>query len=204
MAVNSYNGSLNADLYILTTELIDYDSYETSYYYYTDFEPVLIVPRDSLTISGALLYTDNGDKILVEDGVYCENVNVNKEVALRAINPTGWSAGIEPTTPSLPTVSINANNVSLVGFKIANGSVGVKVSGQYCVAESNVITNNTIGVLLHNANNTVRSNYITGNNIGIKLESPPTATALIDVFVYNNILSNGYYNETTGVGVESV
>ncbi len=84
-------------------------------------------------IQDAINDSSDGDTIVVHDGVYKENVAVNKSVVI--IN------GSKPIIDAMAGVAFNVtvNNVSIIGFNITNASYGIyceNVSGFY-------IANNT-------------------------------------------------------------
>ncbi|KAA0004347.1 MAG: hypothetical protein FE044_00210 [Thermoplasmata archaeon] len=84
------------------------------------------------TIQDAINNASNGNIIVVHDGIYKENVVVNKSVVIMN--------GSKPVIDGHGGVAFNitANNVSIIGFNITNSSYGIK-----CNASGFYIANNT-------------------------------------------------------------
>ncbi|MCD6513004.1 MAG: right-handed parallel beta-helix repeat-containing protein, partial [Thermoplasmata archaeon] len=115
------------------------------------------------SLQSAIDNASNGDTIVVHDGIYYENVVIDKELAL--IN------GSKPVVDGMGGIAFNitANNVSIIGFNITNSSYGIK-----CNALGFYIANNTINatidginIFLHNisCNMTGSSSFVIGDSI---------------------------------------
>ena len=108
--------------------------------------------------------TINGDTIIVNAGNYIENVIVNKNLLLNALE-----AIVNPLNAALPvfTVTSSGSGSIIQGFIISGSAIGIFLNG----TENNTIHNNTVvtnqtgvdsyGVHLIGSNN----NQITGNNV---------------------------------------
>lgn len=182
--------------------------------------PVIIyVPTDFPTVQAAINNADEGCTIFVHEGVYNENVVVNKTVSLLGENKEktmidGGDSGM--------TVSILAENVSVKNFTIQGGGSNAYESGIFVGAFHGNVTDNIIvenslfgiclnysintlvsanvirqnkgdGIVLYNSyNNTFVDNTLTGNKIGLHLHSSDQ----------NNISSNTLQeNRLGGVGL---
>jgi len=84
------------------------------------------------TIQDAINNASNGNIIIVHNGIYRENVVVNKSVVIMN--------GSKPVIDGKGGIALNitANNVSIIGFNITNSSYGIK-----CNASGFYIANNT-------------------------------------------------------------
>ncbi len=135
------------------------------------------------SIQEAVNNAQNGDTIVVSPGIYIENVNVNKEIAI--ISKTDLSGnktnrtyviGIVPTND---VFSIRSNNVKIAGFHIVGGpsgmdtyqEVGLYLEGvQNCSLNNNTLILNDVGIGLNNSQgNFLDNNQICLGSIGIVL-----------------------------------
>jgi len=153
---------------------------------------VIFVPDDFSTIQEAIKAANDGDVIIVRDGVYVENVDVFKDVSI--ISENGPHSTIVVANASSDSVfDILSDNVTLTGFTIkgassdAGVSIPLLVSG--CNISNNIIVENLYGIRLTTAlNNIIENNLITNNTFGIKLE----ASARGNIISRNTIMINSY------------
>ncbi|MDQ1275909.1 MAG: hypothetical protein QG610_1484 [Euryarchaeota archaeon] len=126
------------------------------------------------SIQEAVNNAQNGDTILVNPGVYKENVKVNKEVSI-----ISYSASENQTnrTYILGAVSdddvffVNSSNVTISGFYISGGpssqdwyEVGIYLDGaDNCSLINNALIFNDVGIALNDS----QRNYINNNLAGI-------------------------------------
>lgn len=151
------------------------------------------------SIQEAVNNAQNGDTILVSPGVYRENVNVNKELAIISsadlsgdrINRT-YVIGAVPTNN---VFTINSGNVTISGFHIIGGpsgmdmreEVGIYLEGvQNCSLSNNSIVLNDVGINLNNSQrNFLYSNFIGLGSIGILLSGSNE-----NKLSYNEVVTN--------------
>lgn len=135
------------------------------------------------SIQEAVNNTQNGDTVVVSPGIYIENVNVNKEIAI--ISKTDVSGDITNRTyvigavPGNDVFSIKSNNVRITGFHILGGpsginayqEVGLYLEGvQNCSLSNNTLMLNDAGIGLNNSHrNLLDNNYIYLGSTGIVL-----------------------------------
>jgi parallel beta-helix repeat protein len=133
----------------------------------------LAVPRDFSSINAAVGSASQGDTILVKNGIYRENVIIDKPVSLVGEDKTqtvidGLGAGT--------VVWITSDGASLTGFTVQNSGDKLTDSGIYVnssqsvILSGNLVTANNIGIYLSDsANNTLKDNSLSGNkfNFGV-------------------------------------
>ncbi|HKS91811.1 MAG TPA: right-handed parallel beta-helix repeat-containing protein, partial [Tepidiformaceae bacterium] len=125
------------------------------------------------TIQGALSQVSAGGTVYVAAGTYNENVNITKAVTLRgpndgvAGNATRSAEAIIDGGGAANSLTIGADNVTVDGFTIQDGVVGVAYSGAWTnsTVENSVITNNQIGAYPScSASCHLSFNFFTANN----------------------------------------
>lgn len=125
-------------------------------------------------IQEAVNNSQNGDTIVVSPGIYIENVNVNKEIAI--ISKTDASGDrlnrtyVIGAVPENDVFSIKSNNVRITGFHIMGGpsgidayqEVGLYLEGvQNCSLSNNILMLNDVGIGLNNS----QGNFLDNNQI---------------------------------------
>jgi len=156
---------------------------------------VLHVPTDYPTIQNAINHANIGDIIYVHEGIYYENVIVNKSVLLFGEDP---DLVIIDGNGTGNVITISAGNAIIMGFTIRNSGTNVGDSG-VCIGLSagNVITNNKImdnnnGIgLFTTSKNTISNNIISNNHEGI----------FIQASIENMVLNNTISKNTNGLGL---
>jgi len=137
------------------------------------------------SIQEAVNNAQNGDTIVVSPGIYIENVNVNKEIAI--ISKTDVSGDMTNRTyvigvvPANDVFSIKSNNVRITGFHILGGpsgiddyqEVGLYLEGvQNCSLSNNTLMLNDAGIGLNNSHrNLLDNNHIWLGSTGIVLSN---------------------------------
>ena len=103
-----------------------------------------------------------GHTIFVEKGVYYEDVIVNKSLSLIGENKSGTIIDGNGTDV---VILVKADNVTIRGFTVRNGSTGIYVDhSKTSLIEDNYVTRNADGILVRFSSNcTVCWNFI-GNN----------------------------------------
>lgn len=161
----------------------------------TEIKPVrtspstIIVPDDYLTIQGAINHASLGDIIFVKNGVYHENVELNKTVLLVGENSN--FAVIDGNGVWSRPITVTADEVTVTGFTLRNSRkddtyAGVALFGaNFCNISYNVITNSCDGICaFSSSNNTFCYNIIYGNSLERYpfVQLPPTTLFLITPF----------------------
>ena len=154
-------------------------------------------PGDS--IQGAVDAASDGDTIIVHDGTYTENVDVNKRLTIRSENGFA-STTVQAQSASDHVFEVTANYVNISGFTVTGATdrcSGIFLSYRvnHCNIFDNNVTNNKQGIYLFSSNNnTITSNIASNCDTGIYLYSSSHNT------VTNNIASNC---DTTGISLSS-
>ena len=150
---------------------------------------IIYVPDDYAKIQWAVDNATAGSTIIVRDGTYTENVDVNKRLTIKSEN--GWAKTIVQAANSSDHVfEVTADYVNISGFTVKGTThrAGIYLDCiDYCRVTNSNITNNEYGIVLFDSRNIeMTNNTITSNcNYGISCfeSSNPTIT-------YNNISEN--------------
>jgi nitrous oxidase accessory protein len=180
----------------------------------------IAVPTDYPTISQAIASASTGDTINVKNGVYLENIVINKSVWLIGdgaastviIGKGGVASG------QIPVINITAPNVKIDGFTIQSenySKANLRAAGISINADNAIITHNQIlgtyyGIFCSSQSGTmIAHNNITGaakdgirwtggskntfleNNILNSGQSGISIEGFSDVISKNNLISNG-------------
>jgi parallel beta-helix repeat protein len=157
--------------------------------------------EDYTTIQAAVNAASASDTIIVRDGSYSENVNVNKTLTIESENGSAVTK-VEAPVSSKHVFNVTADYVNISGFKVKDAT-GARQAGIYlaanvdhCNISSNNVTHNYVGIRLnkssHNTiiNNTAISNE-GGSGIGVGRSSN-----------YNTVRNNTVTSNTkNGIGV---
>jgi parallel beta-helix repeat protein len=143
-------------------------------------------PGDS--IQAAVNVANSGDTIIVRDGTYTENINVNKLLTIRSEN--GYeNCIIQAQNSNVHALSIIADYVTINGFTVTGvtGSYKAGIYGQsieHCTISNNYLSNNDVGINLYDSssNNLVTKNFITSTN--------PHISIYLNIHSSNNEITN--------------
>jgi len=157
---------------------------------------IIYVPDDYTKIQWAVDNATSGDTIIVRDGTYTENIDVNKDhLTIRSENGTD-STVVQAASSNDHVFNVTADWVNITGFTVENAT-GLFVRGVYldtvshCNISSNNATNNYYGIYLFGSTNTTLTNNTASNNeCGIYLHHST-----------NNSLSNNTANSNMGDGI---
>jgi parallel beta-helix repeat protein len=118
--------------------------------------------------------TLDGDIITVGDGIYTENIVVNKILTIIAADGANVTVQAVDTNSNVFTINSSGSGSAIEGLNINGGYDGINLdSADNCTITGNTITNNyNNGIDLENSsNNTISNNNITYNwNYGIYFE----------------------------------
>jgi len=125
------------------------------------------------TVSEAVSIAVDGDVITVYDGVYSDNIFVEKGLAIQSADEMA-SPVIMPKDPELPVFTILGGSVRITGLTVqGSSSSGILLScASNCTIADNKVVNNLYGITLENyaagneiINNEIQNNYIEGINV---------------------------------------
>ena len=132
----------------------------------------LHVPSEYASIQAAIDASNNGDTILVADGIYTENVAVDKELTIQSQNGPD-NCIVQAASYASSVFKVTSNNVSIIGFTAKNGGsydrptdgAGVTVyEADNCVINNVIAVNNYVGIMLAAASNNQVINCICLDN----------------------------------------
>jgi parallel beta-helix repeat protein len=183
------------------------------------------VPRDYDSISDAIEAANPGDVIFISNGVYHENLRIDKCLTLAGEDT--YATIIDGGGEIKTIVYVTANNVNITGLTIRNTRyrcIDVSAPGLYNTVAGMIISRNIInpnndwayGVILHGDNNFVLENQIVRSGYGLYLEgdsntiSGNNITANVEYAIrlcwsscYNTISRNNICNNTIGIEFEN-
>lgn len=132
----------------------------------------IYVPDDHETIQEAVNAANEGDKVIVRDGTYKENVDVNKPLTIQSENGS-VNCIVHASNPKDHVFEMIVNYVSINGFTVtgATGAEKIGIIGigvKHCNILNNDASTNFCGILLDSSssniliNNTANSNSLAG------------------------------------------
>jgi parallel beta-helix repeat protein len=176
----------------------------------------LVVPQDYSTIGEAVSHASAGDTILIQSGVYNENLIIDKSLTLEGQNQANSIIiGKGDSTPT-SVLKLAANGVKVSGLTIESISnsnkskyaYGIWVEGDNCTITGNIIQNTYIGIFCSiQSSTTITQNTITGSiKDGIRF-----CAGSQNNISNNNIISNavsgialgGYSNTVEGNNLQN-
>ena len=163
------------------------------------------------SIQEAVDNAQNGDIILVNPGIYPENVVVDKELTIlsNSVSPVNQnnSVYVIGVVSGGQVFSVNADNVTINGFHISGGysetadstGIGILLAGvRNCSLSDNVLVMNNISIGLYNS----QGNYI-GNNSVIGPGSGIVLVGSTENILSNNLAETGINPEGIGILLNS-
>jgi len=155
----------------------------------------IYVPDNYAKIQWAVDNASAGDTIIVRDGTYTENVDVNKRLTIQSEN--GPSRTIISSATGDVAFNVTADYVNISGFTIKNATGrtiienhsfvrraghGILLSDvKYCDISNNTVSENNFGIFLSSScNNMLVNNRALNNNFGIYLGSSSNSNTLMN------------------------
>ena len=163
----------------------------------------LQIPGDYPTIQEAVNAASPGDTIVVQEGIYIENIRVDKDcLEIRSADGPDRTL-IQAASPD-NVVHVKADYVSIIGFTVRsadekdeeNWFAGVCLEGaSQCMIASNILSGNAHGTQLIDSNhNLLIHNQIRDNRRGIVLSSRRNGN--VDNLIRDNVIHN---NQLEGI-----
>ncbi len=110
------------------------------------------------TIQSAVNAAPAGSTIVVFSGIYRETITINKPIRIVTASHTAFTSLVSKSKPLIqgykedqPVIDILVPNVTIQGFNIRGGQVGIRVNTQRVHLMNNEITQGNIGILLEEA-----------------------------------------------------
>jgi len=150
----------------------------------------IYVPDDYAKIQWAVNHASAGDTIVVRDGTYVENININKpDLTIKSENGSA-NCVVKAANSNDHVFYVTADNVTIKGFTVTGAywKAGIYLHNSNNSRIENVIAlNNDDGIHLNNSsNNTIANNTVSSNNWdGIYL-----CYSSSNIIANNNISSN--------------
>ena len=127
------------------------------------------------SIQAAVNAADPYDTIIVRDGTYTENINVNKRLTIKSENGSAKTI-VQAANSTDHVFDVTADYVNISGFMVMDATkdkkAGIYLSAGHCTISNNQASNNNRGIYLkHSSNNTLTNNNASNNWWGIRLYS---------------------------------
>ena len=187
VAIHSYSSAGNYTV-VLTVTDADGATNSTSKMVTIPLIPTIIyVPDDYAKIQWAIKNATEGDIIIVRDGVYIENVDVNKRLTIQSEN---GSSLIRAADPNDHVFEITADYVNIIGFTVEDATgAGIYTHADYCNISDNNCSNNEYGIYLYESNNNnISNNTCSNNRDGFLLSSSKNNQLKNNIMVKNGIV----------------
>ena len=152
----------------------------------------IYVPDDYAKIQWAVDNATAEDTIIVRDGTYSENVDVNKRLTIRSENGSE-NCIVHAADPDDHVFAIAADYVNISGFAVTGATEryksGIALCVDHCNISGNNVTDNTHSIYLSASDyNTITNNNVSNNSYGIYLSSSSR-----NMLTNNNANSNTYF-----------
>ena len=117
------------------------------------------------SIQAAMDAASEGDTIIVYNGTYYENVNINKQLTLEGVGMpiinAGWSGS---------AIDVGADGCTVDGFYVTGGWDGIAVESNNNLIKNNIASGTSEGIRLsYSSYNNITENTISDNDEGINL-----------------------------------
>ena len=147
-----------------------------------------------VNIQDAVDAASDGYTILVDEGTYTENLDVDKPLTIRSEHGAAVTT-VQALDSNDPVIYVTADHVNITGFKV-NGTTNTGIyllNSNYCNISDNSASNINIGIRLYQSSyNTIFNNNVSGNSwikiCGLMLVQSGYNT------ITNNNLSNNNQN----------
>ena len=109
----------------------------------------IYVPDNYTKIQWAVDNASDGDTIVVRDGTYVENLNVNKRLTIMSENGSDKTI-VQVMKPDDHVFEVWGDYVNIIGFTVKGGDSGFEIDfgPDHCTISNCVITNNKVGIYL--------------------------------------------------------
>ena len=126
----------------------------------------IYVPDDYQTIQQAVNNASTGDTIIVRDGTYVENIDINKRLTIKSENGSAYCI-VQAANKSDHVFEITADYVAINGFTVKESESGAGIclnESDFCEITNNHCSDNGDGVYLSDSNgNEIKNNTCSYN-----------------------------------------
>lgn len=122
-----------------------------------DAATISVVPEQS--IQSAIDEADEGDVVLVQTGVYRENLEVDKQLTLKGYDSGGEKPEID-AGGNRNGITLNADNVTVQGLCVTNARIGIEVVSSNNKIIGNEIRDSWTGIAIISSNGNVLKNNL--------------------------------------------
>jgi len=156
---------------------------------------VIYVPDDYAKIQWAVDNANAGDTIIVRDGIYTENIVVDKPLTIKSENGSA-NCIVQAANPNNPVFEVTADHTEINGFTVKNATgegpgagAGIYLRGvEYCLISNNTAISNEYGICLSSSSNNKVQNNIASSNT---YEGILVASSSDNILKNNNCSNNG-------------
>jgi parallel beta-helix repeat protein len=144
---------------------------------------------DFTKIQDAVNTATPGDTIIVSDGTYIENIEVDKSLTIQSETGSDYTV-IQAEDPDESIFRVNEDYVNISGFTVKGADTGIYLNyTDQCTISNNNVTGNSAGIYLSRSSENNVSNNIVSNNIeeGIRLSS-----SYSNIFINNTFINDGF------------
>ena len=150
-------------------------------------------------IQNGITASVSGDIVFVLNGVYNENIMLNKSITLQGTNPNDT---VINGNKQKDTVTILENQNTISGFTIINGgNVGIHIYSDHNHIDNCTVLDNYIGIYFEESNsNIVTHCNSSDNSVGIRIKSSDNNHIVKSSFYYN---TGGFFIPSAGILISS-
>ena len=170
---------------------------------------------DFSTIQEAVNAASSGDTIIVKDGIYTENIDINKDhLSIKSVNAVDVTI-LQAANPDDHVFEVTADYVNINGFTVSGATgywkAGIYVGAGQCRISDNNLLNNYLGILSYfTSSNTFIGNNASSNNYGIclwysdnnNLTNNTMSVNQCDFYIFGGTLSDYIQNIDTSNTVD--
>jgi len=175
---------------------------------------ILYVPDDYLTIQAAIDNASAGDTIIVRDGTYIENIDVDKSLTITSENGADFTH-VQAQMSYRYVFNVTADYVNISRFTVSGASYssGIYLGSDtdHCNIKDNKVVDNVQGYgisLYYSSDNTISNNNASGNDCSIRLyyssdntisNNTANSNNWLGIVLYyssDNTIYNNYFNNT--------
>ncbi|MFP3909761.1 MAG: NosD domain-containing protein [Archaeoglobaceae archaeon] len=162
----------------------------------------IFVPENYTTIQQGVDNANPGDAVIVGDGTYEENIEVNKRLTIESRNGSA-NCVIRAKGTDSHVLKVTADHVNVSGFSLTGTTrfekAGVYLEANNCNISNNEVYGNEVGIFLANASaNTINNNTVSQNGYATLVRYSNSN------ILARNIFSAGQYGVTIRYSHENI